>query len=158
MKSIIRIFVFGIVFSAFFFVFSTGVSAQLNFDITNYDTHVVISEGNIFKVDEVIQVSFNSQSHGIYRSIPFKGTIYRDTTDSNYAATDYRVAIRNIAVENNKYTVSKSGDYVVIKIGDANTLIDGNQTYHITYDIYMGNDNIPTFDEVLMLRTTPKRL
>lgn len=114
------------------------------FTISNYDVNINISENNIYDITETITVNFTEPRHGISREIPFQGDLYRQNRPNGH----YRAAVTDISVEGFKYKVSRSGDNVVIQIGDAKALVEGEQVYKIHYKMNYGNDGEADFDEV----------
>lgn len=80
-------------------------------------------------VTETVQADFSQAKHGIYRNIPWRYQT-NDGSSIQVPITIDRVE-RNNSTE--PYTTSKVGDELVVKIGDANTTITGEQTYTIVY-------------------------
>lgn len=80
-------------------------------------------------VTETIQADFTVAKHGIYRNVPWRYQT-KDGSSIQVPITIDRVE-RNNSTE--PYTTSKVGDELVVKIGDANTTITGEQTYTIVY-------------------------
>ncbi len=115
------------------------VQAQEYFTIQQYDVTVQVNKDASLDLIETIRVHFTEPRHGIYRFIPYKyplaqlpaGTekANRQLESGGYA----HVIIENISVDNWKYKVSKDGDYEFIKIGSANSMVDGEQQYTIHY-------------------------
>ncbi len=114
----------------------TAPSAQAeslnDFVISNYtiDYHLTRDDENrsVLVTDETITAEFpsiGSVNHGIERYIP-----------TNYDG--HPTNLNNIAITDNlggswNYTTYQSGDYTVLRIGDANKYVYGTQTYNITY-------------------------
>jgi len=98
--------------------------------INSYSVDVTLADSGSISVLENISYDFgNNEKHGIFRYIPF---IYSGRVGSP------RQTISNISVTdiNGKalpYTVSDESSNKVIKIGDANMLLSGVQTYNIGY-------------------------
>jgi uncharacterized membrane protein YgcG len=118
------------------------------FTITGYDVHTTISVNNVFDVTETINVHFTEPRHGIYRNIPFRGQLTRQAPDGTLTYPKYKLAVTDVNVEGFESSTSKSGDDVVIKIGSADTLVEGDQTYKISYKLKYGDDGAPDYDEV----------
>lgn len=87
----------------------------------NFNVTVEFDKSHTATITEEIKVDFRQSHHGITRNIPL--------------ATDGTYEIRNISVENSKYMVEESNNNKVIRIGDANISLTGNQTYIIHYQI-----------------------
>ncbi len=143
MKKLLGILIFVVLIAA---LTAGSATAMEYFTISDYNIDVNITEGNVYNVTEVIKVSFTEPRHGIYRSIPYTGKWLRDAEEDGN--TNWRAKITNIAVDGNNYSVSKSGGYVVIQIGDANQFVDGTQIYRISYSIQFYDDGLPEADEV----------
>lgn len=115
--------------------------AQEYFTISQYDVSVKVNKDASLDVDETINANFDAPRHGIFRKIPYKyqlmplpaGTekAQRQLESDGYTHT----IIEDISVDNWDYDVSTDGDYKVIKIGSADNLVDGAQTYVIHYRI-----------------------
>ena len=111
----------------FFFLFKTSVSADEGWVINSFNSDILIQKNGIVQVKEIIDVDFSGLSkHGIYRDIPYKYT--------NPDGSKYLTEIKNINTGADKKNVSKSGDFVRIKIGDADKTISGKHTYTIFYE------------------------
>ncbi|MCR4600587.1 MAG: DUF2207 domain-containing protein [Clostridia bacterium] len=72
-------------------------------------------------ISERISVDFVTEHHGITRNIPM--------------ATDGSYEIKNIVVNGFEYTVEEESNNVVIRIGDADEYLSGQQTFDIYYEI-----------------------
>ncbi len=115
--------------------FGNNVSAQEAFIIDNYEVNVQANIDNSFNITEKISVDFSADRHGIFRAIPKKGGAVRYT-------------ISKINVVDEKYTIEGDALNLVIKIGDANTLINGKKTYNIAYTLTFSKDLNTTADIV----------
>lgn len=128
-----------------FFLFPFNVEAQEAFDIKNYNVDVVVGIDNTLKITEDITVFFNKSRHGIIRKIPYSGSVERlDGTRGKY-----RAKIKNVVV-NEKSNLSSEEGYKLIKIGDANKLVDGLVNYKISYTYDLGRDKNKGFDELYL--------
>lgn len=96
------------------------------FTITNYKVAVVITEEGYADFTETIEVLFSEPRHGIFRQIPLKSVVNGKTV--------VRI-LRDIEVPGFRFSTSKEGDNLVLKIGDPDTYVDGRQVYHITYRV-----------------------
>ena len=144
MKKLFAFLICAVLFTA---LTTTSASAATEyFTITNYNVNVNISESNAYDVTEVITVDFTEPRHGIYRDIPYQGMWYRDIDQGG--DTSWNAKITNISVEDYNYSVSKSGGYTTIKIGDADTYVNGTHVYRISYRIQFYDDGLPDTDEI----------
>jgi len=119
----------------FFFSLLFGgapVSADVNdFTITSYDIHYLLGRDaekrSTLTTEETIVARFPdiNQNHGIERYLPrdydghSTGLTIRSVTDASGQAWNY--------------STYDSGKYQVLRIGDANTYVHGDQIFHITY-------------------------
>jgi uncharacterized membrane protein len=94
--------------------------------IRNYHVEVTFTEEGYADFDEVLEVEFTEQRHGIIRQIPYRDRIQGETVDRIF---------RNVSVEGFKFTTSKQNYNLLIKIGDADVWVNGRQTYRIHYRI-----------------------
>lgn len=111
------------------------------FVIEDYEAVIGLKEDGRLKVEEDIQVNFSEPRHGIFRKIPYKykndgGFVY-NLKLSEFSVLDDRGKSRPF--EN--YT--ESGNYV-LKIGNPDKEISGEQIYSISYEVERG---IKYFDE-----------
>jgi len=119
-------------------VSSIGVSgvpvsaAANNFTIDNYDADYYLgknSEGrSTLKTVEKITATFptSNQNHGLERAIP-----------QSYDGHPTHVKISSIVDENGtglEYGTSSSNDYLIVRVGNADTYVHGVKTYVITYE------------------------
>lgn len=143
MKKLLAFFICTVLIAAL-----TAVPARADeyYTISDYNVKVNITESNAYDVTEVIRANFTTPRHGISRSIPYQGTWLRDAEHGG--STDWRARITGIHVDGYKYSVSKSGSDIVVKIGDADKLVDGMQEYRISYRIQFYDDGLPNADEV----------
>ena len=133
--------VFLLFFSLFItFVFSLASYAE-NFYIKNYDVTLDVQKNKDIIVTEYIEVYFTKPSHGIYRSIPTKGTLYTDARRVPYTAK-----VSNVNIDES-YSTSYSSDAVIYKIGNSDRKITGYNDYTISYKYSMGNDKLEGNDE-----------
>ena len=105
-----------------------------SFYIENYDISITVEESRVYRVTENIDMYYTSPSHGFYRDIPV-----------NYDS-GFRAILSNIDV-NATWDEEENNDYISIKIGDADRLVEGRQHYTISYDYDLGADIYPDYDE-----------
>lgn len=148
MKPVIRLLLGLLVLSGLFMapVSAAPLPAEF-FTITDYDVNAIVSEHNVYNITETIKVHFTEPRRGIYRKIPYRGTLKRDGSNGERYETRYKYSISDIQVEGFEYDTSRSDGNVVIKIGNADSYVDGDQVYRISYKLNMGGDGMPDFDE-----------
>ena len=102
------------------------------FDISNYQSDIVLNQNGTFEVVENIDVAFTEPRHGIYRDIDTQGLSIDVTSVKDQSDQDWN------------YTLEHFGEGVRVRIGDADVLVGGQQTYVISYlvhkGIYFSND------------------
>ena len=97
-----------------------------DFTIKNFQTDVKITAPGVLEVTETIDVFFHIQRRGIFRNIPYRVRL----NDK-----EYEINIYDIDVENNKSKVDWEGNDVVIRIGDKDIFVEGDQQYVIKYKV-----------------------
>ena len=136
------------------FLFIMPVNAA-DYTIKDYDITVNVNENNSYDIEEKITVNFPGQNHGIYRTIPIRGEVKRFDTNGEEVTADsiknvkvdsYKAKVKNIKVNEN-FETSYVGDDIMIKIGDPDRLVTGDQTYTIKYTFYLGRDLLDGADE-----------
>ena len=119
------------------------INAASDYTIDKYEINMIVNENNTFDITENITANFKVPKHGIYRKIPLKNKVKRvDGTQSSNI-----VKITNIDV-NKDYTLSKSGGYQIIQIGNSNVTLTGNNQYIIKYTYNIGKDKLKDEDEL----------
>jgi len=113
-------------------IFAPSAVYAQDFKIDNYDTEITINEDSSFIVKEAITANFAMPRHGIYRDIPFR---YRDESGKFLTTPLKIISVTNGSGEKLKYQVNKSGNVVIVKIGDANKYVSGVQKYVIEYKV-----------------------
>ena len=125
-----------IVFLLCSFFFVTKVSAQPTSGmehIESFKSTINIRQDAIVEVSENIVYDFGNESrHGIYRNIPF---IKKNTEGKKYKMDITINSVVDDVLQPYTYSSSKEGDYIKVKIGDADTTITGVHTYVINYNV-----------------------
>ena len=113
--------------------------------ITSFDSQIHIKSDSTFTVVERISYDFGDVArHGIYRDIPF----HYNARGGNF---NIRIDVNSVTDEiGNSYpfTISRDGEYVHVKIGDANQTITGLHTYVITYSVGRAINYFSDHDEL----------
>ncbi len=117
------------------------------YETRNFDVDVNINEKNEFTVKERIVVDFTSPRHGIFRYIPMTSTIMREVDGKNENFPT-RTSINNVKVDGYKFSREYENGNLVLKIGDADTYVDGRQEYNISYTLKPHDDRMSEYDEV----------
>lgn len=101
------------------------VNAQY-YTIKQFDIGVTFTDEGYADFEEVIDVEFLQQRHGILRAIPVRDRIDGKIVDR---------ILKDVSVEGYKYTTYKENNNFVIRIGDADKYVDGRQVYRIHYRV-----------------------
>lgn len=98
--------------------------------IDDFETQIFISQDGTVRVEESIRYDFSGNSrHGIYREIP-----YRYARDRHNYNIDIDVtSVTDFSGNGYKYDVTRSGDYVRVRIGDPDRTVTGIRDYRIEY-------------------------
>ena len=102
----------------------------------SYDVEVRVGEDHVCSVTETITVDFHEPRHGIYRYIPYDLGVY---------------TIKNIRAEGETYEVESVSEnelfQKIIRIGDADRLVNGRHTYTLSYDVvgYADSDGLQDY-------------
>ncbi len=106
-------------------LFATDARAEY-FTIKQYHINVTFTDEGYADFDEVIEVEFSEQRHGIFRYIPMRDFIEGHRVDR---------IIRNIEVDGFKFSTSKENNNLDLKIGDPDIYVEGKQVYRIRYRV-----------------------
>jgi hypothetical protein len=96
------------------------------FSITRYDINVTFAADGSADFVETIEVRFTEPRHGIFRFIPLRSVIDGNNVDR---------LIKDINVDGFKFSESKENDNLIIRIGEADTYVEGTQLYVIHYRV-----------------------
>ncbi len=122
-------FLVGLLLALVMVGFAHSACAQ-HFTIEDYHSDIIVSDNGSVEVTETIEVVFDQSRHGIYREIPFR---YVDELSDRIVMP---VTVLSVLREDGSawtYKVSKQGDVVNIRIGDADRYVRGKQVYVIRY-------------------------
>lgn len=110
------------------------LAADEYFVIDHYQVDIDVMEDNSYNITEVIDVTFQTERHGIYRELP----LYFD---------DMPIKISNISVPGHETSIEKSRDMATIRIGSADEYVNGKVSYTISYTYDVGADKLDNMDE-----------
>ena len=139
---------------------ATGTAATASWTITSFDIAYEIDEDGTLSGVETINVDFGKlEKHGIFRFYdvaapcgdPVEGAqqpLFEcpKGSDRRWPYSDFKVTDESGKAR--KYEVLDEGLRKNIKIGDANTLITGKQTYVISYQVKAALDPYDDHDEL----------
>mgnify|MGYP001168699996 CR=1 FL=1 len=115
----------------------------------SYDVQVNVKADKSAYITETINADFTSPKHGIYRYIPYRGTM-EEKIDGKSEETQYRNKIEDMAVADYTYQTYKKGDNVVVQIGDPDQTVTGKHKYVISYDYRMSEDQSDNSDTLYL--------
>ena len=113
--------------------------------IESYNVQIAVNADSSIDVSEKIEYDFGAnQRHGIFRNIPVE---YK-ARGGNF---NLRISDISVTDENGRrydFQKSKSGDDIVLKIGDPNSFVRGKKTYVINYKIKRAVNFFSDHDEL----------
>ncbi|MBN2627461.1 MAG: DUF2207 domain-containing protein, partial [Spirochaetales bacterium] len=104
------------------------------FVIDNYKVEMTAGLDNAYDVTETLDMDFSADRHGIIRDIPL-------------SFDGMPVNISKIQVKGYDSKVDFGRENVSIRIGSADTYVNGKVQYVISYRYSVGKDNLPEMDE-----------
>ena len=107
----------------------SSLFAQTSYYIDQYNISIEVGRNDVYSITENLRFYFNGPHHGFYREIPYDYTSYNGVT----------AKINNVTCSDS-YTDYKTEGYYVLKIGSADTVVNGYKDYTITYDCDMFAD------------------
>jgi uncharacterized membrane protein YgcG len=142
-----------IALAALIFLTSGRAEAQQGWSIQSFDVHVSVAQDSTLSVSEEIVVDFGAlPTHGIFRTIPVE---YKYDGDHNRATS-----LHNVTVDDGRQTVrftsSRKGANLVLKIGDPDIEVTGVQRYRIAYTVEGALNPHEGFDELYWNATGDK--
>ncbi|KKS31573.1 hypothetical protein A2380_00850 [candidate division WWE3 bacterium RIFOXYB1_FULL_43_24] len=131
-----------LIFSLFIF-FAARVSAQELIQALQIDS--VVNKDGTVRITETMLYDFgNEQRHGIFRYIPYK----KVNQDGKSYVMD--ITVEGVSDEKGngyRYSVTKSGNDLTIKIGDPDKTVSGQHIYIISYRVNGSLTYFDTYDE-----------
>jgi uncharacterized membrane protein YgcG len=117
-------------------LFAAPAAADDGWVVERFTSDIEIQRDGALLVTEAIDVDFQllSDRHGIFREIPVR---YQWDPDPKMVRV-YQVDVRSVRDANGgalRYETSNNGANLRIKIGDADKLVVGKQTYRISYAV-----------------------
>lgn len=130
-----RLLILTSLFGVLFGFFAVPGKAQANvqdFTVTNFEADYYLSQEDpqgSLEIQEKISVDFRGNNHGIVRAIPMKYD--GQSTGLEVLSVKYRGSLSG-----ETYTTYKENDNLVLKIGDPNRTVTGQQEYEIYYRMH----------------------
>lgn len=101
--------------------------------VNSFDIKNTINKEGTVSISEKINYDFgDKQSHGIFRKL---NTVKVNEEGKKFILDLSVKSVTDELGNTIKYTTYKEGDYLVVKIGDANILLSGTKIYVINYDV-----------------------
>lgn len=117
-------------------LFQSDVKAQEAFTIDDLHVDIVVSEDGSYQVQETYTMDFKQYRHGFYRTIP---TVYdmkwTDSETGSILDKRYFFPVSNINCGKKLCDTSYESGGVVIKMGDPDEEVIGEQRYQISYKV-----------------------
>lgn len=114
--------------------------------IDSYDMFIKVNEDNSYEIVEKIGAYFNTDKHGIYRTIPLQNNIIR--ADGTMASIQAEITDIDASEKFSLSTANKNGVlYRQVTIGDASTTTKGAKNYVLSYTYNLGKDTADGYDE-----------
>jgi len=95
-----------------------------SFVIDEYDVTIAIQSDGSLLVNEVIDVTFSELRHGIERKLPYRYE-YNDDQDEILSYNNFSI--------NNQFTILSDGPDKVLRIGNPDVFVNGEQSYTLSY-------------------------
>lgn len=118
------------------------------FRIDSWKYEAQVHYDNTWTVKETINVTFLEERHGIFRYIPTVFREYHPVAGGN-AEYDYHIKIDSITVNGYNFETSEKDDEqenLIIRIGEENVMVSGNQSYVISYTMRYPSDRYEMSD------------
>lgn len=116
-----------------------------DFSIREFRADIEVRADSSLRVTETIETVFHRPRHGLYRDIPFR---YTDELGETSVMPLKVASVTNPAGTPWKYTVTRRGGFLRIRIGDPDAYVEGPQTYVIAYTVENGVLFFPDHDEL----------
>jgi uncharacterized membrane protein YgcG len=134
---------------ALLLAFAAPARADDGWVIERFASDIEVQRDGGLLVTEAIDVDFQllSDRHGIFREIPVR---YQWDPDPKMVRV-YQVDVRSVRDANGRgltYETSQNGANLRIKIGDADKIVVGKQTYRITYGVQGALNTFADHDEL----------
>ena len=110
---------------------SSGAFAQ-DFTINDFASSISIKKDSSLTVKETLSVEFHRPRHGIYRDIPCR---YQDSYGSSITTPIDIISVTDGSDGSVKFRISRTGNIIRVRIGDAKHYVSGLQRYEITYRV-----------------------
>ena len=134
-----------LVFLLLVFAFFPVPARGEDFTIRSFRTDIEVRDDASLRIAETIEAVFHRPRHGLFRDIPFR---YTDELGKKSVTPIRVVSVTDPSGAAWKYTSSRRGGSLRIRIGDADRFVEGRQVYVITYTVENGVLPFPDHDEL----------
>jgi len=133
MKKIV-LFILSLSFLSFCF---TPILATEDVSITSFNLEMTVDQNGLITANQSIDTKFNIYGHGIYAFIPQEYNMTWNLEEGSVEKS-YYFPVNVVYVHEDPYEIeTDTYGNVVLKIGDADTLITGPQAYNYRYTLQM---------------------
>ena len=139
-----RILLVSVAVALAMFAAARPVSADEGWVITSFQSHITVNRDSTLAIIETIRVNFATEHHGIFRTIPLRYR-YDDNHDRYY---NLRVESVTDGTKDVPYDAYVESDNEVIKTGDPNVTVSGDQVYVIQYTVEGAMNSFSDHDEL----------
>ncbi len=126
------------------FAAARPVSADEGWVITSFQSNITVNRDSSLAIIETIRVNFTQEHHGIFRTIPLR---YRhDDNHDRY----YNLQVQSVTdgAKDLPYDAYVDSYNEVIKIGEPNVMVSGDQMYMIKYTVEGAMNSFGDHDEL----------
>jgi len=120
------------------------VSADEGWVITSFQSNITVNRDSSLTILETIRVNFAQEHHGIFRTIPLRYR-YDDNHDRYY---NLQVQAVTDGTKDLPYDAYVDSYNEVVKIGDPNVMVSGDQVYVIQYSVVGAMNSFSDHDEL----------
>ncbi len=129
-----------------FIFFLFPLYSQAKEHIARFSENITLNSDSSIDILETIKYDFSiQQKHGIFRTIPIK---YKTDIGLNKSIKISNISIKDEIGNSYNFEKTKSGNYLKLKIGDAQKTITGIHTYEIKYTVLGAINFFDTHDEL----------
>lgn len=134
MRQIIKVLMaIAILFQVILFGNFTKAQDSSGMYIDNFESEISILADSWLQIDEKISVMFETDHHGIYRTIPYR---YHDKYGNTRNIKIDQISVTNESHVQIPYQRSNSLGKISLKIGDPDKLVTGSKQYNISYKVW----------------------
>lgn len=110
----------------------SSLALAQDFTISEFESSISVKKDSSITVKETLSVEFHRPRHGIYRDIPYR---YQDSFGNSVTTPTDIISVTDGSDGKVKYKVSRTGNSIRVRIGDAKQYVSGLRKYEITYRV-----------------------